>query len=86
VPTSIRLDPSSEQIVRQVAHRTRRTKSEVIRDAIRRLAEDTPTPTGGTVADLVADLVGTVRGGDRHYASRSEAVLRRMLALRRRTR
>lgn len=86
MPTSIRLDPGTEQIVRRIAYRTRRTKSEVIRDAIRRLAEDTPAPTGGTVADLVADLVGTVRGGDRHYASRSEEVLRRMFALRRRTR
>jgi hypothetical protein len=38
MPTSVRLDPKTERVVRSLARRTGRTKSQVIRDAIHRLA------------------------------------------------
>lgn len=38
MPTSVRLDPKTERVIRALARRTGRTQSEVIRDAIHRLA------------------------------------------------
>jgi predicted transcriptional regulator len=38
MPTSVRLDPKTERVVRSLARRTGRTRSQVIRDAIHRLA------------------------------------------------
>lgn len=80
---SVRLDHQTEQIVDRIARRTGRTKSDVVRSAIRRLADDEEPPPANSVYDLIADIVGIADGGDRHYAARSEEVLREMLKPRR---
>lgn len=83
MPTSVRLDARTEAKVRRLAQRTRRSKSEVIREAIRRLTEAQAHPADGdTVYSQIADLVGAARGGSRNLAARTEAVLRRMFSRR----
>ena len=39
MPTTVRLDPETLRLMQRLARRTGRTKSEVIREAIRRLGE-----------------------------------------------
>lgn len=85
MPTSVRLDPKTETILRRMARRTGRTRSEVIREAILRLAESAELPSTGTLYDRVKDLLGAAKGGPRDLGARSEEYLREMFA-RRRTR
>jgi len=83
MPTSVRLDQRTESILRKIARRTGRTRSEIIRRAILRFAEETePAPTG-TLYDRVKDLIGVVKGGPPDLGSRSEEYLREMFARRR---
>lgn len=83
MPTSVRLDSETRTLVRQLARQMGRTRSDVIREAIRRMAGQTQLPSSETVYDRVADLVGIAHGGDRHYAARSEEVLRALFARKR---
>ena len=76
MPTSVRLDPKTQKLVSRLVRQTRRTRSDVIREAIRRMAGQVQLPSSETVYDGVADLAGIARGGDRHYAARSEEILR----------
>ncbi len=77
MPTSIRLDPETESVLRRLARRTGRTQSSIIREAILRMAGDRPRPKqGDTLYDRMADLVGTGHGGPPDLASRSEEMLR----------
>jgi len=56
---SVRLDAKTEQVVRALARRTRRTTSQVIRDAIHRLATaESEAGRGQTVFDLWKDAIG----------------------------
>ena len=41
--TSIQLDPETEALLSRLAHTQHRTKSDVLREAVRRLAEDART-------------------------------------------
>jgi predicted transcriptional regulator len=86
MPVSVRLDPETETLVRRISRSSRRSKSEVIRDAIRRMATEIPVASPDTVYDQIADIVGIARGGRRHYAGRSEEVLRALFARKRRRR
>lgn len=83
MPTSIRLDRETEEIVALITARTGSTRSEVIRTAIRRLAREEPLPAE-TAYDTMADLLGVAAGGTRQYAARSEEVLRELLTRKRR--
>lgn len=86
MPVSVRLDQETEALVRRISKSTGRSKSEVIRDALRRLATDIPPSSPDTVYDQIADIVGIARGGGRQYAARSEEVLRALFARRRQRR
>lgn len=86
MPVSVRLDQETDALVRRLSRNTRRSKSEVIRDAIRRLATEIPVTSPDTVYDQVADIIGVARGGRRRYAARSEEVLRALFARKRRPR
>lgn len=83
MPTSVRLDPRTEVIVQRLSRRTGRTKSQVIREAILRLAEQTPeTPLAGSLYDRVKHLIGLAEGGPPDLATRSEEYLREIFARR----
>jgi Arc/MetJ-type ribon-helix-helix transcriptional regulator len=84
VPTTVRLDAETEAIVERVARKTGRTKSSVIRDAIRRLSPDSPAKPGQTLYDRMIDSIGVGRGGPRDLAARSEEILRDVFGRRRR--
>ena len=87
MPTSIRLDPETESVVRRLVRKTGRTKSSIIREAILKMAEDTIPPTSGsTLYDKMADLLGVGHGGPTDLASRSEEILRSVFAQRKRRR
>jgi Arc/MetJ-type ribon-helix-helix transcriptional regulator len=83
MPVSVRLDRETETLVRRISKDSRRSKSEVIRDAIRRMATEIPVASPDTVYDQIADIVGIARGGRRRYAARSEEVLRTLFARKR---
>ncbi len=85
MPTSVRLDSRTESMLRRIARRTGRTRSDVIREAILRLVDQSQPAPGGTVYDRIRDLLGVARGGPADLGSRSEEYLREMFA-RRRTR
>ena len=87
MPTSVRLDPRTEVAVRRLARQTKRTKSEVIREAIARMAEQAGSPPGrGSPYAEIEDLLGIARGGPRDLARRSDEAFRDMLARRRASR
>jgi Arc/MetJ-type ribon-helix-helix transcriptional regulator len=84
---SVRLDAKTESLIGRLARKRRQTKSEVIRDAIGVLAQreakgmDRKRPY-----DLVAHLVGCVKGGPRDLSVQSGEKFRQMLLERRRRR
>ena len=84
---SVRLDAKTESLIGRLARKRRQTKSEVIRDAIGVLARQ--AEKGGEAKrpyDLVAHLVGCVKGGPRDLSVQSGEKFRQMLVQRRRGR
>lgn len=64
MPLSVRLDAKTEALIGRLARKRRQTKSEVIRDAIGILAKDETDANGKKRPyDLVAHLIGCVKGG-----------------------
>lgn len=84
---SVRLDPGTERLVEKLARQRGQTKSEVIRDALGRLAEQEKGADGGKRPyDLVAHLIGCVRGGPRDLSVRTGEKFARLLVNRRKPR
>jgi len=85
MPTSVRLDRATETLLKRLARQGRRSKSEVIRDALHRLAEES---TGSAEAagpyELVSDLVGIAEGGTQTLARDHRKAYREALARKRR--
>ena len=66
MPLSVRLDQKTESLIGRLARRRRQTKSEVIRDAIGVLAkQEEKGAAKKRPYDLVAHLIGCVKGGPR---------------------
>ncbi len=75
MPTSVRLDPETEALLRKLARTSGRTKSEVIREALHRMSEEAHgAAETGSLYDAIEDLVGIadVGPGDlaRHHKQR----------------
>jgi predicted DNA-binding protein len=86
MPTSVRLDPKTESLISRLARRTGRTKSQVIRDAIARLAEAERDGTAvQTPYESMKHLIGVARGGPRDLSERTGEKFRRVLLARRRS-
>lgn len=65
MPTSVRLDANTERVVRSLARRTGRPRSQVIRDAIRRLAAAEPeTREEHVVFEIWRDAIGCANLAD----------------------
>ncbi len=79
MPTSVRLDAKTEAVLRRLARRTGRTKSEVLRDAITHLAEPADLEPGDSFLAMVSDLVGITTSGPADLARRSEEIFRERL-------
>ena len=66
---SVRLDAKTESLIGRLARSRRQSKSEVIRDAIGVLAKQEEKGTGKKRPyDLVAHLIGCVKGGPRNLS------------------
>lgn len=80
---SVRLDAATERLVSRLAKKRGRGKSEVIRDAIRLLAQaEQGSAPGPTVFDAVADLVGIARSGRGDLSVRTGEKVRELLRAR----
>ncbi len=81
MPTSVRLDPETEALLDQLAQTRRRTKSDILREALRRLAQDEQVKEvdDGPYA-RVADLIGIAQGGPDNLARRHKQAFRDLLA------
>jgi hypothetical protein len=85
MPTSVRLDPKTQRVIRELARRTGRTQSEVIRDAIHRLAAaKSEERRGQTAFELWKDAIGCAEGGPPELSERTGERFRSRLLARRR--
>lgn len=81
MPTTVRLDTKTEGLLLRLSKTSGRTKSQVIRDAIYRLAQ-----AEGALADSVrpydaiAHLIGRVKNGPPDLSERTGEKVRKMLA------
>ena len=84
---SVRLDAKTEALIGRLARRRRQSKSEVIRDAIGVLAKQEEKGTEKTRPyDLVAHLIGCVKGGPRNLSRDAGKKFHEMLVERARNR
>lgn len=80
MPTSVRLDPETETLLRRLARVSGRTKSEVIREALYRLAaESARVMEPQSLYDAIEDLVGVADEGPEDLAERHKERFREKL-------
>jgi len=85
MPTSVRLDAKTESLVRRLAHTTGRTKSQVIRDAIVKLAEsEGRARPAKTPYEAMKHMIGIAKGGPPDLSERTGEKFRQILLARRR--
>ncbi len=82
MPTSVRLDPETEALLKRLARSSGRTKSEVIREALHRMSDEARgAAEAGSLYHAISDLVGIAEGGPkdlaRHHKKRYREKLRR---------
>lgn len=85
MPTSVRLDPETERLIGRLSRTLRRTKSQVIRDAIGRFAreEEGARASPRTPYDALKHLIGVARGGPHDLSIRTGDKFRRLVRQRR---
>jgi Arc/MetJ-type ribon-helix-helix transcriptional regulator len=72
MPTTVRLDPKTEGLLRRLVKKTGRTKSQVIRDAIERLAmEEGAELAKSRPYDVFAPYIGIAKGGPPDLSERT---------------
>lgn len=72
MPTTVRLDPKTEALVNRLRRRMGRTKSQVIRDAIRTLAASVSAEgAAGIPYAAFADVIGCASGGPPDLSERT---------------
>lgn len=85
MPTSVRLDPETEALLKRLAHSSGRSKSEVIREALHRLGEEARSSRRQErLYHAIADLVGVADGGPEGLAREHKKRFREKLNSRRR--
>ena len=83
MPTSVRLDTETEALLRRLARTSGRTKSDILREAVVRLAEEHEASSSADSAyALISDLVGIARGGPPDMARRHKRAFRDTLSKR----
>ena len=84
MPTSVRLDLETEALLKQLARSSGRTKSEVIRDALHRMASGVrDSDAGQSLYHAVEDLVGVADDGPKDLARQHKHRFREKLDSRR---
>ena len=83
MPTTVRLDPRTENLLNRLARKSGRTKSQVIRDAIEMFAK---SEMGGEPStrpyDRIKHLIGIVRGGPPDLSERTGEKFTKLLLAR----
>jgi Arc/MetJ-type ribon-helix-helix transcriptional regulator len=78
--TSVRLSPETEDLLSRLAQRLGKTKSEVLRTAIRTLAAQAAEDAGReTPYEAMAHLIGCAAGGPRGLSARTGAKFAELL-------
>jgi predicted DNA-binding protein len=84
MPTSVRLDPETEALLRRLARSSGRTKSEVIREALHHMAAATAEAAEPeSLYQAVEDLVGIADNGPEDLAEHHKRRFREKLGRRR---
>ncbi len=86
MPTSVRLDPKTGALLSRLARAHGRSKSQIIREAIARLARDESPRGQPRPYELMADLIGIAHGGPSDLARRSSEVFKEILQTKARSR
>lgn len=76
MPTSVRLDRQTEELLNKAAKALRLTKTEVIKSSIHHYCEMTIYNKSRRPYDLISDLIGTEKSGNGNLAINSEKILR----------
>jgi predicted transcriptional regulator len=64
MPTSVRLDPETESLLKQLARRSGQSKSAVLREAVHRMAAAAnEAAANDSLFTKIADLAGVADGG-----------------------
>lgn len=83
MPMSVRLDSKTESLVNRLARKTGRTKSEIIREALARLAdEEGERHPGRSPYEATKHLIGITHGGPPDLSVRSGEKVRALLRAR----
>ena len=81
MPTSVRLHTETETLLRRLARTSGCTKSDILREAVLRLAEEHETSSGAdSPYALISDLVGIASGGPPDMAQRHKQAFRDTLS------
>ncbi|MBI4278529.1 MAG: ribbon-helix-helix protein, CopG family [Armatimonadetes bacterium] len=80
---SVRLDPQTEALVSRLARRRGQSKSQVVRDAIKALAQMTEKGERKSAYDRIAHLIGIASGGPPDLSHRTGEKFRKLLQQRR---
>jgi len=83
MPTTVRLDPRTLALMQRLAKRTGRTKSEVIRDAIRRLGNAERGEPSGTAYEAMEHGLGCWDSGGARLSDRTGRAFTALLLARR---
>ena len=87
MPTTVRLDPESLRLMQRLTRRTGRTKSEIIRDAIRRLAKGEAAPRKARTAyEAMEHALGCCDSGGARLSEQTGKKFRALLVARRESR
>ncbi len=84
MPTTVRLDPRTLALMQRLAKRTGRTKSEVIREAIRRLGNTETMEPSGTAYEAMEHGLGCWDSGGARLSQRTGDAFTALLAAKRR--
>lgn len=80
MPTSVRLDAQTESLIGRLAKRRRKTKSEIIREAITILAQhESADGTAPTPFQAMEPLLGCAKGGPADLSERTGDRFREIL-------
>ncbi len=80
MPTTVRLDPNTESLLKRLVKKTGLTKSQVIRDAIQRLARQEDAPGGNRGPyEAFAPYIGIAKGGPPDLSERTGEKVAKML-------
>jgi len=81
--TTVRIDTESDALLRRLAVRSGRSKSDILREALMRFSEkQADSNLGKAPHALVEDLIGIAQGGADDLARRHKQAFRELLARR----